>query len=67
MMVKVLVITFYCIFAAKIINTTEQLVKAARTVKPKVLFSYHYGQTDVSGVPSQLQGDGIDVRIRHYE
>ena len=47
--------------------TTEQLVKAARMVKPKVLFPYHYGQTDVSGVPSQLQGDGIDVRIRHYE
>lgn len=47
--------------------TTEQLVRAARTVKPKVLFPYHYGQTDVSGLPSQLQGDGIDVRIRHYE
>jgi len=24
-------------------------------------------ETDVSGVPSQLQNDGIDVRIRHYE
>ncbi len=47
--------------------TTEQLVKAARTVKPKVLFPYHYGQTDVSGVPAQLESDGIDVRIRHYE
>ena len=47
--------------------TTEQLVKAAKTIKPKVLFPYHYGQTDVSGVPSQLKGDGIDVRIRHYE
>ena len=47
--------------------TTDQLVKAARTVKPKVLFPYHYGQTDLSGVPSQLQGEGIDVRIRHYE
>lgn len=47
--------------------TTEQLVKAAKTIKPKVLFPYHYGQTDVTNVPSQLQGDGIDVRIRHYE
>jgi L-ascorbate metabolism protein UlaG (beta-lactamase superfamily) len=47
--------------------TTEQLVKAARTVKPKVLFPYHYGQTDVSGLPAQLKADGIDVRIRHYE
>ena len=47
--------------------TTSQLVAAARMVKPKVLFPYHYGQTDVSGVPAQLQADGIDVRIRHYE
>lgn len=47
--------------------TTEQLIKAAKTVKPKVLFPYHYGQTDVSGVPQTLQADGIDVRIRHYE
>jgi L-ascorbate metabolism protein UlaG (beta-lactamase superfamily)/rhodanese-related sulfurtransferase len=47
--------------------TTDQLVKAAKIIKPKVLFPYHYGQTDVSGVPAQLRGEGIDVRIRHYE
>ena len=47
--------------------TTEQLVKAAKTVKPKVLFPYHYGQTDVKGIPSLLKDCGIDVRIRHYE
>ena len=47
--------------------TTEQLVKAAKTVKPKVLFPYHYGQTDVSGVALQLKDSDIDVRIRHYE
>ena len=47
--------------------TPEQLVKAARMVKPKVLFPYHYGQTDVSGLPALLKDDGIDVRIRHYE
>ena len=47
--------------------TVGQLVKAARTIKPKVLFPYHYGQTDVSSLPAQLKEDGIDVRIRHYE
>lgn len=47
--------------------TVEQLLNAARMVKPKVLFPYHYSQTDVSGVPSQLAGEGIEVRIRHYE
>ena len=45
--------------------TTEQLVRAANTVQPKVLFPYHYGETDVSGIPAQLPA--IDVRIRHYE
>ena len=47
--------------------TTDQLVKAAKTIKPKVLFPYHYGQTDVSKLPAELKGEGIDVRIRHYE
>lgn len=47
--------------------TTEQLVRAAKVIKPKVLFPYHYGQTDVSGIASQLKGTGIDVKIRHYE
>ena len=47
--------------------TPEQLIKAAKTIKPKVLFLYHYGQTDISGIPSQLKASGIDVRIRHYE
>ena len=45
--------------------TPEQLVRAAKTVQPKVLFPYHYGETDVSGIPVQLPG--TDVRIRHYE
>ena len=47
--------------------TPDQLIKAARIIKPKVLFPYHYGQTDVSVIPGQLKADGIDVRIRHYE
>ena len=47
--------------------TTEQLVKAARAIKPKVLFPYHYGQTDLGGIAEQLKDDGVEVRIRHYE
>lgn len=47
--------------------TVEQLVNAARTIKPKVLFPYHYGQTNVNGIPEQLENDGVEVRIRHYE
>ena len=47
--------------------TPDQLLNAAKTIKPKILFPYHYGQTDVSKIPSQLKDFGIDVRIRHYE
>ena len=47
--------------------TVEQLLKAARTVKPKVLFPYHFGQTDVSSVPAQLKNDGIEVRVRKLQ
>ncbi len=47
--------------------TTEQLVRAARIIQPKVLFPYHYGQTDVTGLPAELSGNDIEVRIRHYE
>ena len=48
--------------------TPDQLAKAARVVKPKVLFPYHYGQTDVSRLPELLREDGIDVRLRQdYE
>ena len=47
--------------------TLDQLIKAARVIKPKVLFPYHYGQTDVTTLPASLKDDGIDVRIRHYE
>ena len=47
--------------------TPQQLVKAARTISPKVLFPYHYGETDVSVIDHELQHDDIDLRIRHYE
>jgi len=47
--------------------TPDQLLRAAHVIRPKVLFPYHYGQTDVTGIPAQLKADNIDVRIRHYE
>ena len=47
--------------------TPDQLVHAARMVRPRVVFPYHYGSTDVSTLPARLQPDGIDVRIRDYQ
>lgn len=45
----------------------EQLSNAARMVRPRVLFPYHYGQTDMQQVVKLLQDSNIDVRIRQYQ
>ena len=47
--------------------TPEQVIKVAKIIRPKVLFPYHYGETDLTSIPAQLSEEGIDVRIRHYE
>ena len=47
--------------------TPEQLVKATKALQPKVLFPYHYGQTDVSVIAPMLERSGVDVRIRQYQ
>ena len=47
--------------------TVEQCVNAAKIIKPKVLFPYHYSDTPVNRVAMQLAGSGIDVRIRDYK
>ncbi len=45
--------------------TPEQVIKVAKIIRPKVLFPYHYSNTDLSAIPAELPD--IDVRIRHYE
>ena len=47
--------------------TIDQLVKAAKTIQPKVLFPYHYSQTPITQAVMKLAGSGIDVRIRDYQ
>jgi len=47
--------------------TTDQLARAAKTIKPKVLFPYHYSDMPVNKVKLLLSGTGIDVRIRNYQ
>ena len=47
--------------------TPEQVAKAARTIKPTVLFPYHYSQTPVKRVAELLADMSIDMRIRNYQ
>ena len=45
--------------------TPDQLVNAVNIVKPKVVFPYHFSNTDVSVLPARLPD--TDVRIRKYQ
>jgi len=47
--------------------TPEQVAKAAKTIKPKVLFPYHYSETPVKRVSELLSDTSINVRIRDYQ
>jgi len=46
--------------------TPEMVADAAKAIKPKILYPYHYGQTDTSQLVNLLRGTKeIEVRIRN--
>lgn len=47
--------------------TVSQAARAARMFSPKVLYPYHFGETLIEGLKSELTGSSIDVRIRKME
>lgn len=47
--------------------TPEMVADAARAFRPKVLYPYHYGETDPSLLKDLLKDSGIDVRIRKMQ
>jgi L-ascorbate metabolism protein UlaG (beta-lactamase superfamily) len=45
--------------------TPEMVADAAKTFKPKILYPYHTGDTDVSKLSALMKGvEGVEVRIR---
>lgn len=44
--------------------TLNQLVNAVGMIKPKVVYPYHYNDTQVSRLPKMLKGTDTDLRIR---
>jgi len=45
--------------------TPEMVADAARVIKPKILYPYHYGETDTSKIVELMKNDKtIEVRIR---
>ena len=47
--------------------TPAQLSEAAMAIRPKVLFPYHFSDTDITEIPRLLGGTGIDIRMRPYQ
>jgi len=48
--------------------TPEMVADAARTIKPQILYPYHYGNTDTLKLVELLKDDkDIEVRIRKME
>lgn len=47
--------------------TPAQLIDAAKIIRPKVLYPYHYGTTDLSSVAPALAPEGIYVRILPFD
>ncbi|NLV30495.1 MAG: MBL fold metallo-hydrolase [Acidobacteria bacterium] len=48
--------------------TPEQVADTARSLRPRVLYPYHFGETDTSKLVELLKGEeGIDVRIRQLQ
>lgn len=47
--------------------TVDQAVNAAQRFSPKVLYPYHFGETDVNPIKTRLQNSDVEVRIRSME
>jgi L-ascorbate metabolism protein UlaG (beta-lactamase superfamily) len=44
--------------------TPEMVADAARSFRPKFLYPYHFGNTDLSSLSGLLAGEAIEIRIR---
>ena len=47
--------------------TPEMAADAAKMFNPKILYPYHYGETDLTPLKDLLKNTGIDVRIRKMQ
>lgn len=47
--------------------TPEMVADAARAFKPRILYPYHFGETNTDEIVNLLKGSGIEVRIRNLK
>ena len=46
--------------------TPEMVADAAKAFKPRILYPYHYGQTDTNEIVNLMKDSGVEVRIRKF-
>lgn len=44
--------------------TPEMVADAAKAFRPKILYLYHYGDTDTAKIIDLLENEKIEIRIR---
>ena len=44
--------------------TPEMVADAAKAFKPRILYPYHYGETDTNEIINLMKDSGVEVRIR---
>jgi hypothetical protein len=47
--------------------TPEMVADAAKAFKPKILYPYHYGETNTEELVKLLKDSAIEVRIRNLK
>jgi L-ascorbate metabolism protein UlaG (beta-lactamase superfamily) len=47
--------------------TPAMVADAARAFKPRILYPYHFGETNTDEIVNLLKGSGIEVRIRNLK
>lgn len=46
--------------------TPEEAAEAVKAFKPKVVYPYHYGGSDLKVFEAALKGSGVEVRVRNW-
>lgn len=47
--------------------TPEMVADAAKAFKPRILYPYHFGETDTNKIVEMMKGTGTEVRIRNLK
>ena len=47
--------------------TPEQAIHAIEMIKPKIVYPYHYGETDLTPLVEKFAGSAVDVRVRQLQ